>query len=275
MVPGTPNAQARRLLSAPRRGVVGFFRGMGFVLRGAKLVYVEQPGLARYWIAPIVVTSVTLIVCFGLVGHFHDVLVSAIWGAPSGDDWLAWLARAAHWIFDLLLWLVLGVLALVATMLVGSVVAAPFNARLGEVLDARLTGHVAPPFALSRVVLDVARTVAIEVVFFVVNAILFVASVAVPALAPALAIVGFVLTAYYFAIGYLEIPQVARGRTMGDRLRFLGRHAMAILGFGAGVGLLLFVPIVNLLFMPAAVAGAVMLFAEVEGSGAGPSVAGS
>lgn len=268
MVPDAPNAQARRLLSAPRRGVVGFFRGVGFVFRGAKLVYVEQPGLTRYWIVPIVVTSVTLIACFGLVGHFHDALVSAIWGAPTGDDWLAWLARAAHWIFDALVWLVLGLLALVATMLVGSVVAAPFNARLGEVLDARLTGHAAPPFALSRVVLDVVRTVAIEVVFFVLNVILFVASVAMPALAPALVIVGFVLTAYYFAIGYLEIPQVARDRTMGDRFRFLGRHAMAILGFGTGVGLFLFVPIVNLLFMPAAVAGAVMLFAEVEGEGA-------
>jgi CysZ protein len=264
MVPDAPNAQARRLLSAPRRGVVGFFRGVGFVFRGAKLVYLEQPGLARYWAVPIVVTSLVLLVSFGLVGHLHDGLVSSIWGAPTGDDWLAGLARAAHWVFDVLAWLVLGALALVTTVLVGSIVAAPFNARLGEVLDERVTGHAPPPFAITRVLADVLRTVIIEVLFFALNVVLFVASIAVPAIAPALGVVGLVLGAYYFAVGYLEIPQVARDRTLADRLRFLGAHPMAILGYGTGVGLFLFIPIVNLLFMPAAVAGAVLLHAEAS-----------
>lgn len=259
-----PTSTARRALSAPRRGVAGLFRGLGYVFRGAKLVYLEQPGLARYWAVPIVVTFVVLVVAFGLVGHFHDGLVSSIWGAPTGDDWLAWLARAAHWMFDLLAWLVLGLLALVATVLVGSVVAAPFNARLGEVLDERVTGHAPPPFALSRVLADVFRTLVIEVVFFALNVVLFVASVAVPAIAPVLGVVGLVLGAYYFAVGYLEIPQVARDRTLGDRLRFLAANAMAILGYGTGVGLFLFVPILNLFFMPAAVAGAVLLHAEAS-----------
>ena len=36
------------------------------------------------------------------------------------------------------------------------------------------------------------------------------------------------------------------------------------LGFGAGVGLFVFVPLVNLLFMPAAVAGGVLFHAELE-----------
>lgn len=260
---------ARRALSAPRRGVTGYFRGLGFVFRGAKRVYIEEPGLARYWIVPILVTSVALIGSLALLVAYHGELTNLVWSAPTGDDWLSWLGRGAHWLLDALLTLVLALVALVGTMLVGSVVAAPFNARLGEVLDERVTGYPAPPFALARVVMDVVRTLVIEIVFFVVNTILFVASLAAPPIAPVLGVIGLILAGYYFAIGYLEIPQVARDRSLGDRWAFFKAHPMAILGYGTGVGLFLLVPIVNLLFMPAAVAGGVLLYAELGAGGSG------
>ena len=38
-------------------------------------------------------------------------------------------------------------------------------------------------------------------------------------------------------------------------------------GFGTGVWLFLFIPLVNLLFMPAAVAGGTLLFLDLEGEG--------
>ncbi len=255
---------ARQALSVPRRGVAGFFRGLGFVFRGARRVYIEEPGLARYWIVPILVTSIALVGSLGLVIAYHGELTNLLWTAPTGDDWLSWLGRGAHWLLDALLTLVLALVALIGTMLVGSVVAAPFNARLGEVLDERVTGHPTPPFALARVAMDVVRTLLIEIVFFFVNTILFIASVAAPPAAPVLGFLGLVLAGYYFAIGYLEIPQVARDRSLGDRWSFFKAHPMAILGYGTGVGLFLFIPIVNLLFMPAAVAGGVLLYAELS-----------
>lgn len=255
----------REVLSAPRRGVVGFFRGLGFAFRGAKRVYIEEPALAKYWIVPILVTSVSLVGSMALVYLYGGELVSAIWSAPSGDDWLSLLARGAHGLLTGLVYLLLALSALVVTMLVGSIVAAPFNARLGEVLDERVTGHPTPPFALSRVLGDVLRTMVIETVFFVVNTLLFFASIAFPPATPVLGVVGLVFTGFYFAIAYLEIPLVARDATLGDRFRFWGTHAMAVLGYGTGVGLFLFIPIVNLLFMPAAVAGGILLFAELSG----------
>lgn len=256
----------RSALAAPRRGVVGFFRGLGFAFRGAKRVYLEEPGLARYWIVPIAVTSIALLGSMALIGMYGSGLSDSVWATPTGDDWVAELARGAHWVFVGFVHLVLAVVALVVTMLVGSIVAAPFNARLGEVLDERVTGYPTPPFAISRVVMDVVRTLVIEIVFFVVNTILFFASLAFPPATPVLGIVGMILAGYYFAIAYLEIPLVARDASLGDRWRFWTANPMAILGYGTGVGLFLFVPIVNLLFMPAAVAGGVLLFAELSGS---------
>jgi CysZ protein len=122
-----------------------------------------------------------------------------------------------------------------------------------------------PPFAVSRVLMDVVRTMVIETVFFVVNTILFFASLAFPPATPVLGVVGMVLAGYYFAIAYLEIPLVARDATFSERWQFWSSHPMAILGYGTGVALFLFIPIVNLLFMPAAVAGGVLLFAELSG----------
>ncbi len=253
----------RSALSAPRRGVVGFFRGLGFAFRGAKRVYFEEPGLVRYWIVPLVVTAIALFGSLVLVALYASDLASSVWANPVGDDWLSWFGRGAHWLWEALVYLVLALTALIGTMLVGSIVAAPFNARLGEVLDERVTGHPAPDFAIGRVVMDVVRTLVIEIVFFVVNTILFFASVAVPPATPVLGVVGMIFAGFYFAIAYLEIPLVARDATMGERWQFWKTNPMAILGYGTGVGLFLFVPIVNLLFMPAAVAGGVLLFAEL------------
>lgn len=264
----------RQALSAPRRGVVGFFRGVGFAFRGAKRVYIEEPGLARYWVVPVLVTGLALVGSLTLVGTYGADLVSAVWAAPSGDDWLATVGRGAHWVFAGFVYVLLGLMALLLTMLLGSVVAAPFNARLAEVLDERVTGYPAPAFSFTRVLADVARMIAIEVTFFTVNTLLFVASLAFAPVAPLLGIVGLVLTGYYFAVGYLELPLAARDATLGDRLRFFRASPMAILGYGTGIGLLLFVPIVNLLFMPAAVAGGVLLFAELSGTSRTPGEAG-
>jgi CysZ protein len=42
-----------------------------------------------------------------------------------------------------------------------------------------------------------------------------------------------------------------------------------VVGFGTGVWVLLFIPLVNLFFMPAAVAGGTMLFVALQDAGTG------
>jgi CysZ protein len=227
-------------------------------------VYLEQPGLVRYWIVPIAVTLVALVASVGAAIAFHDELAGALWAAPDDGGWQGSLLRAAHWLFDALVAVVLVIAALALTLLVSGIVAAPFNGRLGEVVDQGVTGREAPPFALGRAAGDLGRAMVIETTFFALNALLLVTSVVVPVLAPVLGPIGLVAGALYFGIAYVEAPQASRGRGLADRVRFVARHPMAMLGFGTGVGLFLFVPLVNLLFMPAAVAGGVLLHAALE-----------
>ena len=96
------------------------------------------------------------------------------------------------------------------------------------------------------------------------NAALLVVSVLVPVVSPVTGALGLLFGALYFGIAYVETPQATRGRGLRDRLELVHRHPAAILGFGTCVGLFLFVPLVNLLFMPAAVAGGVLFHAALD-----------
>ena len=254
----------REAVSAPRRVVLGFFRGLGLPFRGAKLVYFQHPDLARYWAIPLVVTSAVLVASLWAVFHYDDALVSMVWSEPAAaaEGWEGWLLAFAHGAFGVLVDVLLLILALVVTLIVSSVVAAPFNARLAEVLDLRVTGTKPPAFALGRVAMDLVRAAVIEVGFAVVNAVLFIAGLALPVASPGLFVIGMIAWALYFGIAYVDAPLASRGLTLGQRLSFVGKQPMAMLGFGTGVGLFLLVPIVNLLFMPAAVAGGVLFCAE-------------
>lgn len=253
----------RDALAVPRRSVVGFFTGLKIPFRGARLVYVEHPDLVRFWLVPILVTIAALVMSVAAVFHYDDALVSAVWSAPTeSESWDGWLLGVAHTAFGWLIDLLLLLLALLVTLLVSSLVAAPFNARLAEVIDERLTGTAPPPFALGRVLTDLVRTAVIEITFAFLNVVLFVAGLALPVAGPVLFVVGMIAWALYFGVAYVDVPLASRGLSLSDRLGFIVKHPMAMLGFGTGVGLFLMVPLINLLFMPAAVAGGVLLVQE-------------
>lgn len=256
----------RQALSAPRRSVLGFFRGLALPFRGARLVYLEHLDLARYWVFPIAITLGVLIASVAGVLHEARAITAWIWpssaGASSGD-W-GWLLDLAHGALALLVDVVLVVLALLATLLVSGIVAAPFNARLAEVLDERLHGVRPLPFGLRTLARDLVRSVVIETTFGMINIVLFVLGITIPAAGPVITVIGLIAWALYFGVAYVDVPQATRGRSIGERARFLAQHFAAMLGFGTGVGLFLVVPLLNLLFMPAAVAGGVLFTAEAE-----------
>jgi len=147
-------------------------------------------------------------------------------------------------------------------------VAAPFNDALSEAVERILTGESAPPFSLRRMVADIGRTLRLELlkvlVYLAVVGPMFLASFIIPGVGQVLSLVGFVLTAVYLGIDYVDWPAARRNWSVSDRVAFTRRQLPAVAGFGTGVWLLLFVPLVNLLFMPAAVAGGTMLFVALH-----------
>ncbi len=266
---------------APLRAAGGFWQGLRYPVRGARLVYLEHPGLVRIWIVPVLLTFGALLGAGWFALGQHADLAEALWREPSGEAWwvepLRWLHQGFEWIVLLVL---LGAALLLAVVL-SSVFAAPFNDALSERVEGLVTGRPPPPFSWSRLLGDVLATVTLEAVkwtvYLLVMGPLWLLSLWVPGVGQVLyAVFGFLFSAVYLAVDFVDYAAARAGWTLGARLGLLRRRPAAMLGFGTALWVLLFVPLLNLFFMPAAVAGGTLLFLEASGGaaasgrGAGP-----
>lgn len=252
---------------------LGFMSGLSYAFRGMRFVYVQHLSLARFWVMPILITALAVFaVIYGTANVYDDAgqavwsLVPASWNEATG--WTGALLGFLRGFIEVVLALLLAVTGLVLVVLLSSIVAAPFNDALSEAVEAIVTGEAPPPFSVKRMLADVARTVRLETLKVLVYAAIvgpmFLVSIFIPGVGTVVSIVAFVLTAIYLGIDYVDWPAARRDWSVGDRVSFARRKLPAVAGFGSGVWVLLFVPLVNLLFMPAAVAGGTLLFLALE-----------
>ncbi|MCZ7684370.1 MAG: EI24 domain-containing protein [Sandaracinaceae bacterium] len=251
---------AKKAVELPKATVVGYWRGLAYPFKGLRFVFFQHPGLARFWIPPILITLALLVLSLGLGWSWHDDIVNWMWSQPTGDGFWVGVLGVLHWLLRALVLLLLWALGLLAVVFLTNVIAAPFNDLLSEAVEEIVTGRPGPPFSLKTLARDSVRTVFLElfklVIYLAVMLPMFVLSY-VPVVGPILyAVVGFLFTTLYFAVDYIDWPASRRSRSIHYRFGMLHEHFLPMFGFGTGVWLFLFIPLVNLLFMPAAVAGA-------------------
>ncbi|MGB5812214.1 MAG: EI24 domain-containing protein [Polyangiales bacterium] len=252
---------------------LGFLSGLSYAFRGMRFVYIDHLSLARLWVVPIVITGIAIVGVFYGTANLYDDASELVWSwmPPSWSEatgWVATLIGILHWFIELVLGLLLVVIGLVLVVVLSSIVAAPFNDALSEAVEAMVTGHEPPPFSFRRMIGDVVRTVRLETLkvtlYSIVVGPMFLISIFVPGVGAVVSVVAFTLTAIYLGVDYVDWPAARRGWSVSDRVAFARRKLPAVAGFGSGVWVLLFVPLVNLLFMPAAVAGGTLLFLALE-----------
>jgi CysZ protein len=150
------------------------------------------------------------------------------------------------------------------------VVAAPFNEALSEAVERLETGVEAAAPGLRGMLRELGRSIREELakaaIYLALVGGLWLLALGVPLFGPLLqSVLGVALTALYLALDYVDLPASRRGWPVGRRLGLVRAHPRELLGFGLGVWVLLIVPVVNLLTMPAAVAGGALLFLELHG----------
>lgn len=258
---------------AVAKSPIGFVRGLSYALRGGRFVYFQHPKLVRYWALPILITGVALASVFYGAGTLYDDLGGVMWSLlpeswSEATGFLGWLVTALRWMIELVAGLLITLLGLVLVVVLSSVVAAPFNDALSEAVERLLTGGSPPPFSFKRLLGDIVRTIRLEVgkvlLYTLIVGPMFLASFLLPGIGQVISIVGFALTAVYLGVDYVDWPAARRDWSVGDRVAFTRRQLPAMAGFGTGVWVLLFIPLVNLFFMPAAVAGGTMLFVAMN-----------
>jgi CysZ protein len=228
--------------------------GAVYFLRGVRLIF--APGIRAYVMAPLLVNIVVFsaLIYFG-AGWFQALLDSML---PGWLDWLAFV-----------LWPLFFVAALIVVFftfsLIGNLIAAPFNGLLAEAVECHITGTPIPGGGLKKMMVDLGSTMASELrklAYIVLWGIPALVLFFIPGLNLAAPFIWMLFGAWMLAISYVDYPMGNHGLTFPEQRRQLGQRRYLALGFGGAAMFALAIPLVNFLVIPAAVAGATILWVE-------------
>jgi len=241
---------------------IGFIDATRYLGRGWKLV--RQPGLRRFVLVPLVIN----LLVFGLLGWLlfgkvFDWMSS--WALFERFDHFAIVAFVRQILQFLVGSVLFGTLVYVFT-LVANLIGAPFNSLLAERVELHLTGQSAnsdPSFAF--LVKSIPKTLRSEISKLIYLALWIIPLLLlsfIPIINIAAPFIVFAFGAWMFALEYIDYPMGNHGSYFKEvKTTMRARRPMA-LGFGFVVAVFSIIPLVNLIIMPIAVAGATALYVE-------------
>ncbi|MDF2643303.1 MAG: sulfate transport protein CysZ [Pseudomonas sp.] len=241
--------------------------GPQYLSEGLKLVL--SPGLRLFVLLPL---SINLILFCGLIYlavHQFEMWVNTF--MPTLPDWLSFLS---YILWPLFVALVLLMVFFSFTM-IANIIAAPFNGFLSEKVEAVVRGvDESPPFSWAELAAMVPRTFAREarklgymlprmLGLFILSFIPVVNLIAAP--------LWLLFGVWMMAIQYIDYPADNHKLGWNEMLSWLKSKRWQSLSFGGVVYAALLVPGINLLMMPAAVAGATLFWVREHGTDALPA----
>jgi CysZ protein len=240
-----------------------------YPFRGARLVYREHPELARYWAPPIVLAAIAMFGAAWLVLEHRDALFQALWPATAaGEGWLDALLRGTRSFVRFVFTILAVGISFVLALFTAQVAAAPFHDALSQAVEA-LRFNTSPAATTFReLARDAVRSVqlaALKLAIYLAWMLpLWLLGMFVPVVGPiAQAGLGFALTVAFLAIDHLDWAAARHGLSVRQRIRLVGAYPGPLLAFGLCVWCFLFIPVVNLFLIPAAVAGGTLLFIDL------------
>ncbi|MCX4758581.1 EI24 domain-containing protein [Kitasatospora purpeofusca] len=232
--------------------------GLGYLAKGQR--WVARHG--RWWafgMIPALITLAGYVVALFLLGGWAGDI--AAWATPFADHWTSFWQDLLRTTLAALVFvggLLLSVLTFTAvTLLVGQ----PFYEELCEKVDETEGGAPTPPdVPLWRELVVAAR----DSLFVLVRAggfgVLLFAAGFVPVVGQTVVpVLGFLVSGFFLTLELTSVALQRRGVPQRERLRLLrGRLGLAF-GFGVPLVLGFLVPLVTVVAMPGAVAGATLL----------------
>lgn len=214
-------------------------------------------------VVPALINLVLFVGSVGLVLAHADWVASALWTRPEVGGVLGalilglWYALyAGVVVFGL-------VVAYVATVLIGGIVASPFNDALAERVEIRLApGSKRPDSGRSwwgEFIHSVVSTATIALLYGVLLVPILLLNVIPVAGSMAATVLGTGLGAFFLALEYTDVTLSRYGMPLRQKLRLLREHWVLAGGFGLSTSFLLWIPLLNVLCIPIAVVGGTAL----------------
>ncbi|OOV87340.1 sulfate transporter CysZ [Oceanospirillum linum] len=234
--------------------MIHLFSGPASLAAGFRLI--TMPGMKRFVLVPllsnIIILSVFIWLTLGLIDGWLDSLIAFL------PEWLSFLG----W----LLW-PLALIAMLGFVLYGfnattALIAAPFNGLLAEKIELKLrNGQVDFP---DETIAEMAkRSLHRELQkqwFFLKRVVLLLIISFIPVVNLISPVLWFMFSVWMLSIQYMDYPMDNHKVDFHAMQRRLKQNWWHTVSFGLVCYLLMFIPFINLIFMPAAVAGATWLW---------------
>ncbi|MDG9783245.1 sulfate transporter CysZ [Metapseudomonas otitidis] len=235
--------------------------GPQYLGEGLKLIL--RPGLRLFVLLPLTLNLLLFIALIGFAMREFSGWVDAF--MPSLPDWASFLE---YLIWPLFVALVV-LLVFFSFTMIANIIAAPFNGFLAEKVEVVVRGQDDfPPFSWAELVAMVPRTVGRELRklgYFLPRA----AGLLILSFIPVVNLVStplwFVFGIWMMAVQYIDYPADNHKLGWNEMLAWLREKRWQSLGFGGSVYLALLIPFVNIVMMPAAVAGATLFWVREGG----------
>lgn len=218
------------------------------------LIMIFRPELRRFVWIPFLVNGLL----FGLglwygFGQMADLLAWIAGFLPSWLQWLSWLLVP--------FFVVSAVLLVISTFtVVANLIASPFLSLLAAEVEGLMTGKKPVAQSPAQAIGNELEKFFYSIKWLIWFPILFFIPVVNTLISP----LWFVFCAWMMAVEYGDYPMANQGMNGRTVRQHLKRNGGGSLGFGVAVMMMMMVPVVNFLVMPAAVAGATIFWLKTR-----------
>ncbi|ODN42253.1 sulfate transporter CysZ [Piscirickettsia litoralis] len=230
--------------------------GFHYFLKGLNLIF--KPGMRRYLYLPIFLNLILLIV----LGYFgiHGIEAITAHFAGSLPHWLHFLESIATVILSLAF---IALLVFSFTTL-ASIIGAPFYSVLCEAV-LQQEDHKAPEESLFALIKDMPRLIGRELIklrYSIVRVIILMILMFIPGLNLIISILWFLFNCWMQAIQYIDYPMDLFKHHFNHTLSATRKKPFTAMGFGLICFVCTMIPLLNLIAIPAAVAGGTLLWSD-------------
>ncbi len=232
------------------------FSGFNYLLRGANLL--TAPSLRPFILVPLLINLTLFIIATTILIQQFDLALE--WLLEALPGWLDFLAWILWFLFALVILLVYGY----SFSAITNLIAAPFYGLLAEKVEAMVSGRAPPMESFTQMI---PRTLARELKklwYFIVRglgvALLMLVFSFIPLLNVLVPIIGLLWGAWSMSIQYADYTADNHQLPFTRLRKRLGRPVFSTYGFGGLVMLGTMIPVINILVMPAAVAGGTLFW---------------
>ena len=216
------------------------------------------PGLKRFLIIPIGFNFISFIGIFFLI--YHYLLPYTYHYIEKLPSWLSFLSGVFFVLF------VAGFILLFFSMftVMFNIIAAPFNGLLAEKTQKLLYGKAIPSISFPTMAIRTLKRQGQFLGYFLPRLAGISLLYFVPFIHPFYPFIWFLFTAWILSMQFQDLAFDNNLISFHEMKQRVKKNTSLSLGFGSLINLISFIPLINILIMPAAVIGSTILYCEVR-----------